>query len=72
MSCTERFLSARGIAFIDKNVADDKSAREELAEKYGKMATPTFVIGDKMFLGFRENRAEVERLLDGRKGGTDV
>jgi glutaredoxin 3 len=66
------FLSARGIVFIDKNVADDKSAREELAGKYGRMATPTLVIGDKMFLGFRENREAIERLLDGYTGGTNV
>jgi hypothetical protein len=36
------------------------------------MATPTLVIGDKMFLGFRDNRGEIERLLDGYRGGTDV
>jgi len=27
------------------------------------MATPTLVIGDKMFLGFRDNREAIERLL---------
>ena len=63
---------ARGIAFTDKNVADDKSAREELAEKFGRMATPALVIADKMFLGFRENREAIERLLDAHKGGQDV
>jgi len=63
---------ARGIAFTDKNVADDKSAREELAEKFGRMATPTLVVGDKMFLGFRENREAIEKLLEGYEGGTDV
>jgi len=29
------------------------------------MATPTLVIGDKMFLGFRDNREAIERLLGG-------
>jgi len=48
------------------------SAREELAEKYGRMATPTLVIGDKMFLGFRDNREAIERLLDGYRGGTNA
>jgi glutaredoxin len=66
------FLSARGIAFVDKNVADDKSAREELAAKYGRMATPTLVIGDKMFLSFRENREAIKRLLDGYTGSTNA
>jgi hypothetical protein len=32
-------------------------------EKYGRMATPTLVIGDKMFLGFRQNRGEIEKAL---------
>jgi hypothetical protein len=31
------------------------------------MATPTLVIGDKMFLGFRENREAIERLLEERR-----
>ena len=66
------FLSARGVAFIDKNVADDKSAREELTVKYGRLATPTIVIGEKMFLGFRDNKEAIEKLLNGNKGGPDV
>jgi hypothetical protein len=39
----------------------DPSAREELIEKYGRMATPTLVIGDKVILGFRLNQDEIER-----------
>ncbi len=66
------FLSAKGVLFVEKNIAEDKSAREELANKYGRMATPTIVIGEKMFLGFRENRQEIEKLLEDRKGGGDA
>jgi glutaredoxin len=66
------FLSARGVLFIDKNIAEDKSAREELANKYGRLATPTIVIGEKVFLGFSENRRAIEKLLEGQKGGADV
>ena len=66
------FLSARGVLFIDKNIAEDKSAREELANKYGRLATPTIVIGEKVFLGFEENRQEIEKLLEGKGGGPDV
>jgi hypothetical protein len=55
-----------------KDVATDPAARKELMSKYGRMATPTLVIGDRMFLGFRENREEIERLLDSLSGGTDV
>ena len=66
------FLSDRGVLFIDKNIADDKSAREELADKYGRLATPTIVIGEKVFLGFRENRQAIEKLLEGQRGVADV
>ena len=66
------YLSAREVPFVDKNIADDKSAREELANKYGRLATPTIVIGDKVFLGFRENRQGIEKLLEGRAGGVDA
>jgi glutaredoxin len=65
------FLSERGVLFIEKNIADDKSAREELANKYGRMATPTIVIGEKMFLGFAENRQMIEKLLKEQTGGAD-
>jgi hypothetical protein len=34
------------------------------------MATPTLVIGDKMFLGFRENKEDIEKLLDSLSGDT--
>jgi glutaredoxin len=65
------FLSARGVLFIDKNI-EDKFAREELANKYGRLATPTIVIGEKVFLGFSENRQAIEKLLEGRTRGSDV
>ncbi len=53
-----------------KDVATDPAARKELMNRYGRMATPTLVIGDRMFLGFRENREEIEGLLDSLSGGT--
>ena len=53
-----------------KDVATDPAARRELMNRYGRMATPTLVIGERMFLGFRENRKEIEKLLDSLSGGT--
>jgi hypothetical protein len=47
------------------------SAREELVNRHGRMATPTLSIGDKVFLGFRENRAEIEKILDGYSGSSN-
>ena len=66
------FLSARGQQFIDKNIAEDRAAREELADKYGRLAAPTIVIGDKVFLGFAEHRDAIEKLLEGGAGGHDA
>jgi hypothetical protein len=45
-------------------VSSDKSAREELVEKFGRMATPTLVIGERFFLGFKQNREEVEKIVE--------
>ncbi len=49
---------------MDKDVGTDKSAREELVSKHGRMATPTLVIDGRVFLGFRQNREEIEKLVD--------
>ncbi|MDA8241305.1 MAG: glutaredoxin family protein [Nitrospiraceae bacterium] len=58
------FLSAKGVKFVHKNVGTDKSAREELASKHGRLATPTLVIDGRVFLGFKQNREEIEKLVD--------
>jgi len=49
--------------FLAKDIAHDESARKELAEKYHRLATPTIVIGKRVFVGFRENKAEMEKIL---------
>ena len=58
------FLSAKGIAFTNKDIAEDKRAREEIITKYGRMATPLLIIGDKVFWGFQQNRAVIENIVD--------
>ncbi len=50
--------------FIHKDVGADKAARQELIEKYGRMATPTLVINGRVFLGFRQNREEIEEMIE--------
>jgi hypothetical protein len=45
-------------------VGSNKTARDELVAKYGRMATPTLVIGEKVFLGFKQNRDEITRIVD--------
>ena len=34
-----------------------------MVENYHRLATPTIVIGKRIFVGFRENRAEIEKML---------
>ncbi len=45
-----------------KSIAEEK-VRKELVEKYGRMAVPTIVIGDKVILGFMQNKGEIKKLL---------
>jgi hypothetical protein len=52
------------VKFVNKDIAADKSAREELASKHGRLATPTLVIDGRIFLGFKQNREEIEKLVD--------
>lgn len=51
-----------------KDITKDLSARKELVTTYGRMATPTLVINDKIILGFRQNLAEIENELALIKG----
>jgi hypothetical protein len=41
----------------------DEEARKELAERYGRLATPVLVVGEKMFLGFSQNRDRIKKLI---------
>ena len=67
----KEFLSAKGVPFKNRDVAADKAAREELAERHGRMATPTLIIGDRLFLGFRQNREEIEKILEVMRGSNN-
>ncbi|RMG02715.1 MAG: glutaredoxin family protein [Nitrospirae bacterium] len=57
------YLSERGIKYEAYDVSADARAREELQNRYGRLATPTIVIGDEVFVGFRENRDKIEERL---------
>ncbi len=55
--------------FRNRDISVDAEARKELAEKYGRIAAPVLVAGERMFLGFRQNREEIERLINMIAGG---
>jgi glutaredoxin 3 len=58
----KRFFNEHQIEVQYKNIAEDQ-IREELKSKYRRMAVPTIIIGDRVILGFAENKNEVMKLL---------
>jgi len=64
----KEFLSDHGIAFTDRNVAEDPAALEALFATTGRRATPVVVIGDEVMVGF--DRGRLQRLLHMEEGGS--
>ena len=62
MFCTKvkEFLSQNKIEFVDRNVAADEAALNEL-EKLGYMTTPVTVIDRQVVVGF--DRDKLEKLV---------
>jgi glutaredoxin len=56
----KEFLSQNKIEFVDRNVAGDEAALDEL-EKLGYMTTPVTVIDGQVVVGF--DRDKLEKLL---------
>ncbi len=59
------------MSFTHKDISE-AGAREELATKHGRLATPTLVIGDRVFLGFKQNREEIEKIIKSIIRGDNV
>jgi glutaredoxin-like YruB-family protein len=54
------FLTSKGVAFQEVNVAEDLEGREALIRQTGQLAVPVIVVGDEVVLGFNRPRlAEV-------------
>ncbi len=56
----KEFLSQNNIGFLERNIAADDTALQEL-EKFGYMTTPVTVIDGEVIVGF--DRPKLERLL---------
>ena len=54
------FLSQKGIAYTEKNIASDVEARNELVA-LGSRATPTITVDNEVIIGF--DRAKLSALL---------
>ena len=53
----KEFLSQNKIEFVDRNIAADEAALNEL-DKLGYMTTPVTVIDGQIVVGFDRNRLE--------------
>ena len=63
----KEFLSRRGIRFIEKNVAADPLAAQEMIRTSGQRGVPVTVISDQVVVGYDQRRLAM--LLDqGRVG----
>ncbi len=57
----KEFLSRKGIAFKEYDVAKDERARKEMFLKTGRLAVPTLVVNGRVAVGY--NPEELESLL---------
>lgn len=55
------YLTRKGIAFTEYNVAEDREKAKEMIEKSKQMGVPVIVIGDDVITGF--NQAKLDSLL---------
>ena len=57
----KEFLSQKGVSFIERDVATDSTAMDELS-RLGYMTTPVIKIDDQVVVGF--DRKRLEELLN--------
>ena len=53
------YLTEKGIAFTDHNVAVDIEKRQEMMQRSGQMGVPVIFIGDDMVIGFNKDKIDV-------------
>lgn len=54
----KEFLSQKGVAYTEKNVAADAAARDEMFRQTGRMAVPAVTIDNQVVVGFDKRRLE--------------
>ena len=59
---SKKFLKEFGFSFTEKNIKDDKKARNELINKYQAYSTPTIIIDEHVVRGF--NLEELKQILN--------
>ena len=63
----KKYLSERGIHYIEHDVSRDRQAADEMAKLTGQMGVPVIVVDGQVVVGF--DRQKLEQLL--AKGGSD-
>jgi glutaredoxin-like YruB-family protein len=56
------YLTEKGIAFTDYNVAKDRERAKEMIQKSGQMGVPVIMVDDQMVVGF--NQSKLDELLE--------
>ncbi|MFB0559278.1 MAG: glutaredoxin family protein [Dehalococcoidales bacterium] len=55
------YLSRKGIAYVDYNVAQDRERAKEMIQKSGQMGVPVITIDNQVIVGF--NQTVLDELL---------
>ncbi|MBI4180821.1 MAG: glutathione S-transferase N-terminal domain-containing protein [Chloroflexi bacterium] len=58
---TKEYLTQKGIAYIEYDVAADKARAREMIEKSKQMGVPVTIIDDQVVVGF--NQQQLDKLL---------
>lgn len=52
----KEWLTAKGVAFSDFNVASDMDKRKEMVEMTGQLGVPVIKIGNDVMIGFNQEK----------------
>jgi glutaredoxin 3 len=63
----KKYLTERGIKFIERDVSQDQAASDEMVSISGQMGVPVIVVDGKIVIGF--DRPKLEQLLGGGGAG---
>ena len=55
------YLTQKGIAYTDYNVAEDREKAKEMIQKSKQMGVPVIIVDDEVLVGF--NQAKLDSLL---------
>ena len=54
----KEYLSRKGIAYTDHDVAADREKAREMVEKTGQMGVPVIIIDGEIVVGFNQGRLD--------------